>query len=556
MLWLLIVEAEMAKMDSEQLISSEDQSHTYRIKRLNQIGIALSSEHNKDALMEIILTSARELTQADAGTLYLTDPSFEKLHFPLVQNDQLKIYLGGTSGSTTEMFEPISLFHDDGTPNEQLVVTCAIHNKKTICIADVYLATEYDFSGTRSFDAHSGYRSRSFLTVPLINHENEVFGALQLINKCIDSDEPQAFNDLDIELAESLASQAAVALENQRLINDMKQLFDGFTHVLATAIDKKSPHTGNHCRRVPDATLFLAEAVSSSNHPLVNDFVMSEADFYELKTAAWLHDCGKVVTPHHIMEKSRKLETVVDRIELIATRVEVLLRDTEIKALQLELAGKSTSSKQLDDLKNQLQTDLLFLRKLNVGSEYVSDNDLKKLSCLADMTYINIDNEVVPLITADEHYNLSIRKGTLNAEERQIMNDHMVATLDMLEQLPFPKHLRRVPEYAGCHHERMDGKGYPRGLKREEMSIPARIMGIADVFEALTAKERPYKEPMKLSQALTIMSRMAKEGHLDPDLFEIFVQEKVYDRYASIHLSPEQIDEPNIAALLNSEEAQ
>lgn len=551
----------MAGVDSD-LLSSEQpnthglNSHTSRIKRLNQIGIALSAEHDKTTLLEIILTSARELTQADAGTLYMIDPVAQEVHFPLVQNHSLNIFLGGKNQPSADLFKPIPLFDQQGNANKQLVVTCAIHDQKTICIADVYNVSEYDFSGTKSFDAKSGYRSRSFLTVPLINHEGEVFGALQLINKCIDSEKPQAFNELDIELAESLASQAAVALDNQRLINDMKQLFDSFTRVLATAIDKKSPHTGNHCRRVPDATLFLAEAVSASNHPFVSNFVMSEADFYELKTAAWLHDCGKVVTPHHIMEKSRKLETVTDRIELIATRIEVLLRDAEIASLKAQLAGNHRPVNDLDLMRERLQFELTFLRKLNVGAEFVSDDDLHRLSYLTELNYTNIENEVVPLITDDERYNLSIRRGTLNAEERQIMNDHMVATLDMLEQLPFPKHLRRVPEYAGCHHERMDGKGYPRGLKREEMSIPARIMGIADVFEALTAKERPYKEPMKLSQALTIMSRMAKEGHLDPDLFEIFVLEKVYHRYAAIHLSPDQIDEFDIDALLRSENVQ
>lgn len=540
----------MSEEQSTPTIPSTDMAYTQRIKRLNQIGIALSTERDKQALMEIILSSARELTQADAGTLYIADPSKAEIHFALIQNDSLNIYLGGKDQPSAELFKPIPLFDSNGQAVKQLVVSCAIHDKRTICIDDVYNSPEYDFSGTRRFDEQTGYRSRSFLTVPLINHEGEVFGALQLINKTVQSSDEQSFNVLDIELAESLASQAAVALDNQRLIKEMKHLFDSFTRVLATAIDKKSPHTGNHCRRVPDATLFLAEAVSRSNHPAVSDFKMNEADFYELRTAAWLHDCGKVVTPHHIMEKSRKLETVIDRAELISTRAEILLRDFRIRQLEDRLMGNVASDADFEVYKHDLEEHVAYIKHLNIGTEFVSDEDLERLNGLAEMTYTDIQGRPVRLIGDDELYNLSVRRGTLNPEERQIMNDHMVATIEMLEQLPFPKHLKRVPEYAGCHHERMDGKGYPRGLKREEMSIPARIMGIADVFEALTAKERPYKEPMKLSQALTIMSRMAQEGHLDPDLFEVFLQEKVYDRYAAIYLSPEQMDLPD-EALLN-----
>ncbi|WP_417580390.1 HD domain-containing phosphohydrolase [Nitrincola sp.] len=530
----------------------QDKSLEQKVRRLNQIGIALSAEHDKLQLLELILSSARELTSADAGTLYLLDGSARSLQFALVQNDQLGLYLGGYQQPGVELFKPISLYLDNGQPNEQLVVAWSVLHKQTIRVADAYDHSNFDFSGTRIFDQQSGYHSRSFLTVPLVNHEGEVFAALQLINKQ-SVGVVVAFSETDQELAESLASQAAVALTNQRLIEEMKTLFDSFTQVLATAIDKKSPHTGNHCRRVPDATLFLAEAVSASNHPAVKDFVMSDADFYELKTAAWLHDCGKVVTPHHVMEKSRKLETVFDRIELIATRIEILRRDLEIQQLKYPLTDEA--AKTLAAEQAQLLDDLDFLRRVNVGTEFTTDADLLRIQNLAEKTWVDHKGVRQSLLSDDEKLNLSIRRGTLNPQERQIMNDHMVATLDMLEQLPFPKHLQRVAEYAGCHHERMDGKGYPRGLTREQMSIPARIMGVADVFEALTAKERPYKEPMKLSQALMIMGRMVEDKHLDPDLFAVFVEARVYERYAAVHLSPEQMDAVDVSALpgLNKE---
>lgn len=531
---------------------THDKSLEQEVRRLNQIGIALSAEHDKLQLLELILSSARELTGADAGTLYLLDAQAQSLRFALVQNDQLGLYMGGHQQPGVALFKPISLYLDDGQPNEKLVVAWSVLHKQTMRIADAYDNSDFDFSGTRTFDQQSGYRSRSFLTVPLVNHEGEVFAALQLINK-LSLGAVVAFSETDQELAESLASQAAVALTNQRLIEEMQTLFDSFTRVLATAIDKKSPHTGNHCRRVPDATLFLAEAVSASNHPAVKDFVMSESDFYELKTAAWLHDCGKVVTPHHVMEKSRKLETVFDRIELVAARIEILLRDLEIQ--QIKQVSMGEVQDRVAVRKAQLLDDLAFLRQVNVGREFTTDEDVMRIQQLAELTWTDCNGVTQQLLTDDEKMNLSIRRGTLNAQERQIMNDHMVATLDMLEQLPFPKHLQRVPEYAGCHHERMDGKGYPRGLKREEMSIPARVMGIADVFEALTAKERPYKEPMRLSQALMIMGRMVEDNHLDPDLFAVFVEEKVYLRYADVHLAPEQIDAVDINSLpgLNKE---
>lgn len=538
------------------MIGKDNEEHDWsleqKVRRLNQIGIALSSEHDKVQLLELILSSARELTSADAGTLYLLDPQTKSLHFALVQNDQLGIYLGGHQQPGVELFKSIPLYLENGQPNEKLVVAWSVLRKETIRIADAYDHSTFDFSGTRVFDQQSGYSSHSFLTVPLVNHEGEVFAALQLINK-LSLGSVVTFTETDQELAESLASQASVALNNQRLIEEMKVLFDSFTRVLATAIDKKSPHTGNHCRRVPDATLFLAEAVSASNHPAVKDFVMSDADFYELKTAAWLHDCGKVVTPHHVMEKSRKLQTVFDRIELVVARIEILLRDLEIQ--QLKQASNEKNQDELAAKKAQLIDDLAFLRYVNVGREFTTDDDLERIQHLSAYTWTDHTGLEQPLLTEEEVMNLSIRRGTLNQGERQIMNDHMVATLEMLEQLPFPKHLQQVPEYAGCHHERMDGKGYPRGLKREEMSIPARVMGIADVFEALTAKERPYKEPMKLSQALMIMGRMVEDNHLDPDLFAVFVEEKVYLRYARVHLDPVQIDEIDVSRLpgLNKE---
>ena len=527
-----------------------------RVKRLNAIGIALSAQKDQSKLLEMILNSARELTQADAGTLYMVEADQDALRFVMVQNDQLKIHLGGSGQPVGENFSLIPLHLTDGSPNERMIVAWSVLHKKTARIKDAYHEQGFDFSGTRSFDEKTGYRSQSFLTIPLLNHEGEVIAALQLLNKLDASGETVEFDESDQDVAESLASQAAVALTNRRLIDELRTLFDSFTQVIATAIDSKSPHTGAHCRRVPEVTLLLAEAANGLDFPGLEGFSMTDEDRYELKTAAWLHDCGKVVTPHHIMEKSTKLETLVDRIHAVTDRFEILQRDLEIAKLKEELAaaklGTQLESARLDfyaQLKQQLAEDLAFLQGANTGGEFMSDEHLAKVASLSEQGWIDLKGQRQPLLSEDEVANLCIRRGTINPAERKIMEDHMVHTLSMLEQLPFPRHLQRVPEYAGGHHERMDGKGYPRGLTREQMSIPARIMGIADVFEALTAHERPYKKPMRLSQALSIMGRMASEQHLDADIFTLFIYKKVYLDYAKKHLRDEQIDEVDIETL-------
>lgn len=527
-----------------------------RIRQLNEIGIALSSERNHNALLERILTSARELTQADAGTLYTVDAEKQQLSFAIVQNDTLDIRLGGLSEPVGNRFPTIALHQADDSPNDHLVVAYAVLNDCTVNIEDAYTAEGFDFSGTRKFDQATGYRSRAFLTVPMHNHEGDTVAVLQLLNKRTADGIAGTFSQADQHVAESLASQAAVAITNQRLIDEMQALFDSFTRVIATAIDAKSAHTGAHCRRVPDATLLLAEATHRSRRPEVANFTLTDDDRYELKTAAWLHDCGKVVTPHHVMEKSTKLEGLFDRLPMIEARFAAKQQALNAAQLRTELDAARTGQP-LDEAQRDafaaeqqaLQASLELVRRSNSGGEFMQDDDIEKLRAIAQETWEDADGHQQPLLTDEELDNLCIRRGTLNHEERKIIEGHMTATLDMLSELPFPKHLQRVPEYAGGHHERMDGTGYPNGLTREQLSLPARMMGIADVFEALTAPDRPYKAPMKLSQALTIMGRMVEDNHLDPDLFAVFVEEGVYLNYARQHLADDQFDTVDTASL-------
>ena len=527
-----------------------------RIRQLNEIGIALSSERDHDALLERILTSARELTQADAGTLYTVDAEKQQLAFAIVQNDTLGIALGGRREPVGDQFPFIDLHEADGSPNEHLVVAYAVLNDTTVNIEDAYTAEGFDFSGTRKFDQATGYRSRAFLTVPMHDHEDNVVAVLQLLNKRTGQGIEGTFSQADQHIAESLASQAAVAITNQRLIAEMQALFDSFTRVLATAIDAKSAHTGAHCRRVPEAMLRLAEATHRSTRPAVADFTLTDDDRYEIKTAAWLHDCGKVVTPHHVMEKSTKLEGLFDRLPMIEARFAARCQALHAEQLRAELEayrqGQSfpdTERQRFAVQQQQLTADMAFIRQANTGGEFMHDEDIKRLQAIAQQTWEDTEGHAQPLLTDEELENLCIRKGTLNQHERKIIEGHMTATLDMLNELPFPKHLQRVPEYAGGHHERMDGSGYPKGLTREQLSLPARMMGIADVFEALTAPDRPYKAPMQLSQALTIMGHMVEDNHLDPDLFTVFIEEGVYLDYAQHYLAKEQIDVVDVSSL-------
>jgi HD-GYP domain-containing protein (c-di-GMP phosphodiesterase class II) len=518
------------------------------IEKLNQIGIALSAQKDIHHLVGTILTAAMDITGADGGTLYRVTEDAH-LKFQVVCNRSMGITLTGEDAEAA--FNAIPLYDEKGNPNTRTVAAYSVLHDCSVNLEDAYDAAEFDFSGTRQFDAAHDYRSRSFLTVPLKNHENDIIGALQLIN-AIDPDTRQVipFSLETQRLVESISSQAAVALTNRRLIDDLTNLFEAFIRMIATAIDEKSPYTGRHCRRVPTLTMMLARAASRTQDGPLREFEMTEQDEYELHVAAMLHDCGKITTPVHVMDKATKLETIHDRIETVDTRFEVLKRDVEIKRLlDILEAERSGNQASVADIDAQAERELARLdreretvRRCNIGGEYMQDSAQDEIRRIGARTWVNSAGEERPFLSENELENLLIRKGTLTTAEREVINRHIVSTIDMLEALPFPKHLRNVAEYAGGHHERMDGEGYPRGLKREQMSVQARVMGIADIFEALSSRDRPYKQIKRLSECMSIMSTMSRTGHIDPDLFEIFVRHKVYLEYAREHMNPEQID--------------
>ena len=584
-------------------IANPDSENGNEYRRLIELGIALSAELDHDKLMESILLAAKEFCNADAGTLYLITDQNE-LCFQIIRNDSLDIAMGGTTGKPVDL-PAVSIFGENGEPNLHNVSAAAAVTGNTINIRDAYASNRYDFSGTKKFDEQTGYKSQSFLTVPLKNHEGDVIGVLQLLNaQDKETGEVIDFTEEIEPLIEALASQAAVSLNNQMLLQAQKELLDAFIELIAGAIDAKSAYTGGHCQRVPELTNMLAKAACESDDPRFKEFDLTDEEWYELHIAGWLHDCGKVTTPEYVVDKATKLETIYDRIHEVRMRFEVLKRDAEIEMLKEIIDGGDVTELGIafEQRLQQLDDDFAFIGECNVGGEFMADEKVERMQEIAKETWsrtlsdrigisyeearrkereeepslpvvekllddrydhivIREGNDLMPAdnkwgfsMPVPEHkfnlgevYNLGIGRGTLTEEDRYKINDHIVQTIVMLEALPFPKHLKRVPEYAGGHHEKMDGGGYPRGLKKEDMSMPARIMAIADICEALTAADRPYKAPKKLSESVKIMSFMKKDQHIDDDLFELFLTSGVHKEYAEKHLLPEQVDEVDIS---------
>ena len=510
------------------------------VRMLTEIGMALSAEKDINRLLEIILTEARAITNADGGTLYMMSEDDTELHFVLVQNDSLKLNMGGTGGQIT--WSPVQLMTTEGKADHTHVSAHVAITGETVNIPDVYDAFGFNFEGTRYFDSETGYRSKSMLVVPMRNHDNDIIGVLQLLNaKDPATNQIITFSEQAQSLAMSIASQAAVALTNNMLINDLESLLDAFIKTIATAIDEKSPYTGGHVRRVADLTMMIAEKVNTASDGPFATIRFSNEEMKELHMAAWLHDVGKITTPEHVVDKSTKLEKVYDRIEDVRKRFELLKREYQLAMMNTRENRSGLSSKDVVKELKALDDEYQFLVQVNYGSEFTRDEMIERIKKIAERQW-NISSQTMPLLSEDEIYNLSIRRGTLNDEERIIINNHAAITFKMLSQLPFPRKLRKIANYAAAHHEKLDGSGYPLGLKGEALPLQARIIALADIFEALTAKDRPYKKGKTLSEAMNIMKQMVKDHHIDADLFDLFVREKVNLEYAERELTPQQVD--------------
>ncbi len=574
-----------AHRQEKNRIRQELLARTSRLDLLIESGLMMSMERDRAKLLKRLLTEAKRLLNCDGATMFMVTDE-KTLRFELRTRDD------ALPAQQIPLYDPL------GMANECYVsVYTAIHNR-SVLIDDVYSEDRFDLSGTRAFDAASRYRTVSMLTVPISPRGGQPIGVLQFMNAM----EPGTgrivpFSPVIVNLVEALAAQAAVALDNIELVASQKQLMESMIRVLATAIDAKSPYTGRHCERVPELAFLLADAAGKATEGPLADFgFRSEQEWQEFRIGAWLHDCGKITTPEYVIDKATKLETIYNRIHEIRTRFEVLLRDIEIERLRSELKEGPSAERDAECARQRarLMDDYSFVARCNVGGEAMDDADLTRLIEIADRPWVrhfddrlglsadelarradvpkltlpvvekllsDRSHDIIPrseqdkldpnfgfqmdvprhLYNQGELYNLSIRRGTLTTEERYKINEHMVHTIMMLERMPFPKDLRRVPEYAGTHHERIDGKGYPRRLAGDELSVPSRIMAIADIFEALTASDRPYKKPKPLSEALNVLRGLAGT-HVDADLFNLMLTSNVFLQFARRFLQPEQID--------------
>ena len=506
----------------------------------------------------------------------VNDEKFLSLTY--LTNKSLKIT---RRGSDNLVYAPtIFLPEQKNRPQKSIAETC-FFTRSVINSDNIYANKDFDNHFFSDFDDSNNYATISVLSFPIFTRRGYIVGIAQFINPRDENGRTMTFSADIQKNTVSACNLIGLLLENKQLNEAYGQLLESFIEVLARAIDAKSPYTGAHCQRVPVIARLLATAAVQEDSGPLRDFEMNSNDWYTLHIASWLHDCGKVTTPEYIVDKATKLETIYNRIHEIRNRFEILRRDAHICYLKKRLANiDSAENLQAEFVSKvqQLEKDYDFIAQCNIGDKKMTERDnaeLERISRIPFTRYFSrmkglswaerdhitnpeiYDNpaEETLLQNREDHlfdqynrgelYNLEVPQGTINKEEREKINEHIVVTIDMLKALPFPKELSKVVEYAGAHHERIDGKGYPNGLTGDQMSVPSKIMAIADIFEALTANDRPYKEPKKLSQVLSIMREMKNNGHIDPDLYRVFISGKVYLAYAEQYISPDQIDEIN-----------
>lgn len=526
-------------------------------------------------IIEKVMRVARKACDADGCFFFsVSDNKYINLEYSRVNS--LNVGISGTENMAffPSVFLPDVKNHSRKAPSEY----CAL-NREIINSPNIFQTTGIDTDLIAKFDDANNYSTISLLAIPLVDRKDNLLGVAQFTNAKDANGKIISFTTEAQKVVLSVCKLITIALENKNQKEAYSQLLESFIEVLARAIDAKSPYTGSHCQRVPIIARLLATAAVQETTGNLKTFEMSPDDWYTLHIASWLHDCGKVTTPEYIVDKATKLETIFNRIHEIRNRFEILRRDAHIEYLQKRLNNIDTKQHLQAEFVakvKQLEEDFAFVAKCNTGDIELNDRDIARLEQISQIQFVRYFNRMLGLSWAErdnvenkdfyvhparenllqnrkdqifgpynrgELYNLEIRRGTINKEERNKINEHIVVTIDMLKALPFPKELSKVVEYAGAHHERIDGKGYPNGLTGDQMSVPAKIMAIADIFEALTANDRPYKEPKKLSEVLRIMQQMKHNGHIDPDLYDVFIRSKVYQDYAEQYMDKNQIDE-------------
>jgi HD-GYP domain-containing protein (c-di-GMP phosphodiesterase class II) len=569
------------------------------ISRFLNLITSLAGEQDFDRLLRRVTEETMQASEANGALVYLVSDDERELRPGCIRTVK-----SGAEIRTSSL--PTFRLDNNGVANSVVQV---VREDKTAVFTLEREDTRQEEEFAAVFDALNSPLIR-VIGLPLHNRQGEVTGCLCLLFAAKEDTEEAELGRERIAFVEAISGFAAVSMETHHLLKMQKAMLESFIKLIAGAIDAKSPYTGAHCQRVPHLTKLLARAACESRVGPFKDFELTEEEWEALHIAGWLHDCGKVTTPEYVVDKATKLETIYDRIHEVRMRFEVLKRDAELRYWQgvADGGGRDALRQQLEAEWRELDEEFVFVAECNEGGEFMSPERMERLHEIAKRTWMRtIDDRIgisweekmrkerkpapelpveekvlakkeehvierkkadrIPednpwgfkmkmphdLYNRDEIYNLSVERGTLTDEERYKINDHIVQTIIMLEKLPYPKHLRDVPAIAGGHHEKMDGTGYPRRLSRDDMPLTARMMAIADIFEALTAADRPYKKGKTLSEAVRIMSFMKKDKHIDPELFELFLTSGVHLQYAKHFLRPEQVDEVDIAQYVDAE---
>lgn len=491
-----------------------------KIHKLNAIGIALSNEQDLNKLLELIVTEARNFTNADGGSLYIKER--DRLNFTVAQTESLAKRDGKN--------QPFKSFYLPLT-KESIAGYVAITGD-TLNIPDVYqLPPDVKFRINKQFDIQNNYRSQSMLVVPMKDHEDEIIGVLQLINSLHSTGQVVAFKPEYESLVLSLASQAAVAIRNVKLIEDIKKLFRSLVRYSAKAIDARSPHTAGHSGRVAKYCVRMAEAINRETEGSLGETRFTAQEIEELRMAGWLHDIGKIGVRESVLEKTNKLTD--DQMQVIAERFEGIKLRIENEFLMKQHEGsRNGKMRELEQQKNrklqEVDTALDFIKQINVPG-CMREKELCKLNEIFQKTYKN-NGETCHFLTQKEYQHLSVIKGNLTELEYTEMQSHVNQTLGILNKIPFTRDLKNIPKYAAAHHEYLDGSGYPFGLRGDDISVQSRIMCVADIFDALNSPDRPYKDALPIENTLAILEEEARAGKLDPDIVELFIKKKLYLR--------------------------
>jgi len=499
---------------------SEDRVLREQVEKLNQIGIALTSETNLEKLLGLIVREARRFTGADAGSLYILEDG--KLFFRVAQNKTLSRRPDPPPG-----FKPYPL-----PLSKESIAGYAAITGEILNIEDVYsLAKRVPYTFNPEFDLRNKYLTRSMLVVPMKDRQGEILGVLQLINAMGETDTPLPFPKSAERLVMSLASQAAVAIRNAKLIADIKALFEALIRYSASAIDARSPHTAGHSKRVAAYSRAIALAINEETAGTFADVFFAPEQMEELSYAAWLHDIGKIGVPEQILDKENRLSreamtAIMTRFELIkALNAVRIWQDTYIENKD-ELQGEGVRE-QAEKAEQEIEEDLNFIKKVN-QSLFLSDKDLSALQAIASKTYKDLRGDAKPYLADQEVEPLSVRKGNLTDEEYKRIQAHVELTHNIVKNIPFTKTLENVPFFSASHHELLDGTGYPRGLKGDKIPVQPRILAVVDIFDALTAADRPYRRAIPPEKAGEILRAEAKAGRLDKDIVDLFLDKELY----------------------------